>query len=348
MVSIIVPVYNTEKYIRNCLKSIQEQTYSDIEVILINDGSTDDSGKICDSFSEIDSRFKVFHIKNSGVSKARNIGIAEASGKYVVFVDSDDWLEADFCSQMVKGAEENSAQLVICGNYNESSYGSSARSVFPGDAFFEGKAYENDILIPTMGLICEKLKNPAKLDKLTPVWARMYLRDKIISNGIQFIDLYKLPSECLQFNIDYCMVSNNALYIDKAMYHYRRNNTVSVTKPYRNNLINKWQWWYEYIRKEILEKKYSEELIAAFYSRICCSVIPLGGNALKLRKYKQIRKEVKKFLGSNMIRLAYQNFSFISTSIHWKVFFLATKYQLVDLFIFMTWIMRKILDRRKT
>lgn len=81
-----------------------------------------------------------------------------------------------------------------------------------------------------------------------------------------------------------CKVSNNALYIDKFLYHYRRSNAISVTKPYRDNLLSKWQWWYEYTCKEISLHGYSQELVVAFYSRVCCSVIPLGGNALKRKR----------------------------------------------------------------
>ena len=90
MVSIIVPVYNVEEYLRECVDSILNQTYSDVEVILVDDGSTDQSGNICDEYAKMDSRIKVIHKKNGGVSAARNTGIGEASGEYLMFVDSDD------------------------------------------------------------------------------------------------------------------------------------------------------------------------------------------------------------------------------------------------------------------
>ena len=90
LISVIVPVYNVEKYLEECVKSIIRQTYKNIEILLIDDGSTDNSGKVCDDFAESDKRIKVFHKKNGGLSDARNYGVENASGKYVMFVDSDD------------------------------------------------------------------------------------------------------------------------------------------------------------------------------------------------------------------------------------------------------------------
>ena len=93
VISIIVPVYNVEKYLDNCLKSILNQSFKDFEVILVNDGSKDKSGEICNIYSQKDSRIKVFNMENSGAGKARNKGLDLAQGKYIFFVDADDWLE---------------------------------------------------------------------------------------------------------------------------------------------------------------------------------------------------------------------------------------------------------------
>ena len=114
-VSIVIPVYNCEKYLDECLNSVIKQTYNNIEVLLIDDGSTDLSGKICDVYSEKDSRFKTFHIKNGGVSNARNTGINEATGKYITFIDADDIVSEYFIEKMVFGYKDD-VGLVVC-NY---------------------------------------------------------------------------------------------------------------------------------------------------------------------------------------------------------------------------------------
>jgi glycosyltransferase involved in cell wall biosynthesis len=115
--SIIIPVYNAEKYLSQCIDSILSQTWTDFELLLINDGSSDHSGKICDESARRDSRVKVFHKENGGVSSARNLGIDKAQGEWVAFVDSDDWLASNFLEQMLNKALESKAEVVFCNCY---------------------------------------------------------------------------------------------------------------------------------------------------------------------------------------------------------------------------------------
>ena len=117
-ISIIVPVYNVEKYIKKCINSILSQTFKDIEIILVNDGSTDHSGKICDDFAEMDSRIRVFHKKNGGLSDARNFGINHAIGDYLGFVDSDDYISEDMYDFLYSNAIKYKADISTCGIYN--------------------------------------------------------------------------------------------------------------------------------------------------------------------------------------------------------------------------------------
>ena len=117
LVSIIVPIYNAEKYLGKCIDSLVNQTYKNIEIILINDGSTDNSKPIVNKYS-YDSRVKIIHQKNSGVSISRNNGIQVAKGKYIQFTDADDWLDNTMIEKMVYSAEKNNSDIVICGYYN--------------------------------------------------------------------------------------------------------------------------------------------------------------------------------------------------------------------------------------
>jgi glycosyltransferase involved in cell wall biosynthesis len=114
ILSIVVPVYNVEQFIEKCLDSIRGQTFTDFEVICIDDGSTDISGKICDKFHLIDRRFKVIHQENAGVSSARNRGIDEASGEWIAFVDPDDYISSDYYEAMIESAKRNNADIVYC------------------------------------------------------------------------------------------------------------------------------------------------------------------------------------------------------------------------------------------
>ena len=114
MISIIVPVYNVEPYLRKCLDSILDQTYRDLEILVVDDGSTDGSGKICDDYKK-DERVRVFHTENRGLSAARNLGLDNATGDWIGFVDSDDWIEPDMYEVMLRKAEETGADIVECG-----------------------------------------------------------------------------------------------------------------------------------------------------------------------------------------------------------------------------------------
>ena len=108
MISVIVPVYNAAPYLDQCIESIVKQTYTDWECILINDGSTDKSGEICDKWGKFDSRFRIIHQINQGVSATRNRGIKESKGEYIVFIDSDDWVSPNYLKDMININEMNS------------------------------------------------------------------------------------------------------------------------------------------------------------------------------------------------------------------------------------------------
>jgi glycosyltransferase involved in cell wall biosynthesis len=109
--SIIVPVYNAEKFLDKCLESLKNQTIKDIEIILVNDGSTDNSLEICNKYAQNDSRIKVLTQKNSGQSKARNVGIDNSNGEYIAFTDSDDWVDLDYYEKLVESCEKHDAEI---------------------------------------------------------------------------------------------------------------------------------------------------------------------------------------------------------------------------------------------
>lgn len=119
MISVIVPVYKVEPYIHQCIDSIIKQTYKDLEILLIDDGSPDNCGTICDEYAKQDSRIKVFHTENRGLSAARNLGLKEAKGEYIGFVDSDDWIEPYMYEKLFEAIQENKADISFCGYWKE-------------------------------------------------------------------------------------------------------------------------------------------------------------------------------------------------------------------------------------
>ena len=122
LISIIIPVYNTEKYLSRCIDSVINQTYRNLEILIVNDGSTDNSGAICDSYAQQESRIRVFHKKNGGLSSARNFGIDVCSGEYLGFVDSDDWIEPNMYDTMLHTVLDRKTQICVCGRYDVDSF----------------------------------------------------------------------------------------------------------------------------------------------------------------------------------------------------------------------------------
>lgn len=114
-ISVIIPIYNCEKYIGRCINSVLSQSFTDYELILVNDGSKDSSPQICDKYAKSDNRIKVIHQKNSGVSAARNNGVKKATGEYVTFIDADDWVAPNFLETLITACKNNNAQIAICG-----------------------------------------------------------------------------------------------------------------------------------------------------------------------------------------------------------------------------------------
>ena len=167
MISIIIPIYNAENHLRKCVDSVLAQTYTNLEIILVNDGSTDGSEKVCESYRMKDSRIIVFHKKNGGVSSARNLALEHMQGDYVMFVDSDDWIEKNMCESMVKEALIHNAMLAISLGINRDA---------EGKLTDEGKLGDNG-----SSRIIDVAGEFSFLDEYAPgvVWGNLYRRDCI-------------------------------------------------------------------------------------------------------------------------------------------------------------------------
>lgn len=217
LVSIIVPIYNSEKYLRNCLDSIQQQTYKNIEVLLINDGSTDNSVKICEEYL-CDLRFHLISKKNEGVSCARNLGIELAKGYFIQFTDSDDILEKNLISTLVCNILETEADLCVCGiksffvNINQ------IDSVWVEKQFIH---YKEDFL----HLITKWTLNPY----IGGPYNKLFL-SKIIKNNKIFYERGEAYGEDIVFNLKYMMFCHRISCVDSSYYFYRRDSTNSLTR----------------------------------------------------------------------------------------------------------------------
>lgn len=205
--SVIIPVYNVEKYIDRCLKSIISQNYDDLEIIVVDNGSTDSSGSICDTYANEYSNISVYHIENHGVGSARNFGLSKARGEFIYFVDSDDYLVgnlfADFADKLVSDLD-----LVVFSYYNSFEEDLTEKSRTEKSLPFKG-SYDKDGFIKIF-------KELFLSDMLYTVWNKIYRREFLLENNLSF-EQYEL-GEDVRFNLDVYR-NVNKIYLSQDSYY---------------------------------------------------------------------------------------------------------------------------------
>ena len=210
LISVIVPVYNAEKYLQKCLDSILEQTYQNLEIIIINDGSTDNSGQICQEYEKQDDRIIYIEKENSGVSDTRNAGLDRMTGTYVTFVDSDDWVEPNYIKFLYEKVIEYQADIVV-GNYTSFNESNSVFYFHISTDYYE-KVYDNKSVIPCLYDSKELLKSA-----LIVPWGKIYKKE-IIAN-LRF-PINRIGEDAL-FNLKALLDSEKVVYVNKSAYIYR-------------------------------------------------------------------------------------------------------------------------------
>ena len=234
LVSIIVPVYNTEKYLTTCINSLITQTYKNIEIILVDDGSKDNSGKICDEFANLDNRIKVIHKENGGVSSARNTGLQNASGKWITFVDGDDFIDSTMVEKLVQKSSE--VDIVFCRMVKDYSNGEKA-------LFYE-TCLEKTCLAPydLQYIIHDRIHQEKDGKFITDcnmgvVWRSLLKLETIQKANLQFINGIKELEDRL-FIMKYLSLCKKASLVDEYLYHYVINvDSVTHQNKYRPELF---------------------------------------------------------------------------------------------------------------
>ncbi|MCU5701902.1 glycosyltransferase, partial [Bacillus cereus] len=207
LISLIIPVYNAEKFLPRCLDSVKNQTYNDLEIILVNDGSTDYSGLICDEYAQKDKRFTVIHKENGGVSSARNIGLDVASGKYIGFVDPDDWIETNMFENLYHLIEKNKADIVACGYIRETV-----------DGIILNKNIESDVKILNKEEALNTILNPNGFRGF--LWNKLFSVDVLNKDFKMYFDENIHFCEDLLFCCQAVSNSRNIVYDSTPYYHY--------------------------------------------------------------------------------------------------------------------------------
>lgn len=287
-VSVIVPIYNVEKYLKRCIDSILIQTLKSIEIILIDDGSTDNSSNICDEYQQLDKRVKVIHIQNAGPSNARNIGIVEAKGEYVGFIDSDDYIEGEMYEQLYYQAKLFNSQMCCSSYYCEKPDSSSVIEL----------PLEPGILMDKNYISLTLVKNIAKCNDagLFSLWNKIYNREFLQRQNI-WMDIKRNHGEDWVFNLELYKRYSNITYVNKPFYHYLQTKS-GLFKKYRENYFTlcldgriRMLEFFDFFK--ILPDEYTKRGLK-FYYEFVNQVSRIYTNTLDSQKRKQLINEIVK------------------------------------------------------
>lgn len=278
MISVIVPVYNVEKYLERCVKSIAAQTYKDLEILLIDDGSTDKSGEMCDDFQQTDSRIKAFHKQNGGLSDARNYGIEHSAGEFISFVDSDDYIDEKMLETLHRLITENDADLAVC----------SAMDVFEGKEVTQVKEIKEFNLNKV-----ESYKYMLRGDGIPSACNKLYKRQTV--GDVRF-PVGKLYEDGF-FTPQILKKVEKTAVTSKPMYYYFRRADSITTKPFRKGDLDVIEAYDKCVKqvKELCPEAlpYAEFRYRNAYFNVLDKML-MRDDCKEIPEYKQVVKYLKK------------------------------------------------------
>lgn len=296
MISVIIPVYQAEEYLDKCINSVINQEYVDLEILLIDDGSRDSSPNICDEYAKKDNRIKVYHKNNTGVSDTRNFGLNKASGDYITFLDSDDYIEPCMYSRMMDIALKYECDVVMCDCIKENGeksipYSHNIRSGFYNKAELEDEYYDHI-------LIMENIEYPATISNWLLLFKRKLSTHKPLPRYVSGVRY----SEDLLFGAELMMAAGSFYYLKGEYYHHYVMNPNSATHKFVPDKWNDYLVLYERAKKlfDINKERYllqTNKLLLFF-------VYNAVGDILHANDYNKMQKmiEAKKILNSKQVR----------------------------------------------
>lgn len=320
-VSVVVPIYNVEKYIKQCVDSIRNQTLEDIEIILVDDGSPDNCPQICDEYKKLDNRIKVVHKKNGGLSSARNAGMRVATGEYIGFVDSDDYIEVDMYEKMYNTSKKYNVDFVMCDYYK--SYGSDKKEVsLEIDEGMYNKEKIKDIIYPQL-IMTENID----YGPLLAVWHCLYKNTFLKENDLYFDDIVKYSEDNLFSSI--VGYKSDSFYYMKASYFYNyRYNPNSISTTYKEDALDVYiemnnRLYDNFYRCKEYDFKRQLSLHMIYYTLNYINQV-LGSNLNLKEKYRKIKNSLKK----KEVKRAFDKFLLPDINLKLKLSILMLKYKM--------------------
>lgn len=285
-VTVIVPVFNTEKYLACCIDSICKQSYSDLQIILINDGSTDGSLKICEKYAMKDSRITLLSQKNAGVSSARNAGLEAAEGYYLCFLDSDDYLEIDAIQTLVNSHSDEDMIVSRFSTINENgSIGSSSKEI--SSFITDSNSMIKYVLSPTVEYAYQGY-----------LWNKLYLNEIIQKNNIRFDESISYNEDRL-FLINYLLSSRKVRFISDKTYNYRQRSGSAMSAVDQHFRTNQLTELYAFDEISMLLKKHQHILYYAAKKEAARCAKMLCIRSSRSKNFLPEKKQVKSYVYSN-------------------------------------------------
>lgn len=319
IVSVIIPIYNVEKYLSRCLNSVCNNELSNIEIICVDDGSQDNCGKICDEYAEKDRRIKVIHKNNGGLSSARNAGMGIAKGKFIYFIDPDDDFDPSMLVKLVAIAEQQHCEVVICGY-----------KTMP----------DEKVIIPLFEL--NKVLNPRKMimnnnrihshNDLCFTWRFLFEKNTIKENDIRFNENILFAEDSV-FNLEVLLKAKNVYVLDEPLYYYTVNNKFSIMrKNYKEHLESSLILQYDikkklYIEYELIKSKNYIDDMANYYIN---NIMPMMIKNIYNGSEENKKTAIKRILNYEMYRDSCKQIGFLYKFNNFKeyIVYLAIKYKI--------------------
>ena len=336
LVSVVLPIYNVEKFLDRCITSVVNQTYDNLEIILVDDGSPDNCPEMCDEWAERDSRIKVIHKENAGLGMARNSGIEAATGEYICFFDSDDYVDEQIIEKCINNAAQNNSDVVLFGHTNADADGRiEPVPVLANKLVYNGNSLINELLpaLLTLSIVVG-----------ISAWGKMYRLNLLKEQSIYFKSEREIISEDAYFVLELLGKISCASILPENLYYYYKNEN-SLTSVYRADRQVKndiyLQKSLEYCEKNGYPEVVKNAVCVCYHSYAIAAIkLILASNLPKNEKRRELKKIFKnsvlrKTLGYNVLRMEKNSL---------KIFWLSLKFRQYWLCRILLWYRLKVKD----
>ena len=342
LISIIVPIFNMEKYLDKCIQSLVNQTYKNIEIILIDDGSSDRSGEMSNEWTKRDERIKVVHKDNAGLGLARNTGLENATGDYILFLDADDFLDTLTVQTLVERHNNSNVDSIFFGwkrYYNSGKIEEHWQKY--RDESFEGNEIISKVLLE---MVAATPDEPEDRYVFMSACHCTYSMELIKRYNVRFVSERELISEDLVFNIDYLRYASKVEFIPYCFYFYR-DNTQSLTSVYKKERFEKEAFFYQEINRRLGDflpyDEYSIRTKRMFLGRVRSCIM-----RSVVEKKKNALKDIREIQSCPVVRDAIEDYPYQQNPIQQRLFNCALKFQITPaLFVMAKSVARKNLRK---